>query len=76
MAGTVGATVPLLLVDGTGDRSWGGLRRPPVHPHVLESEQAGHALTVPGPMARSAEVLGRVRAVVEEFVRVTSGRRR
>ncbi|MGK5676720.1 hypothetical protein ACSNOB_28270 [Micromonospora sp. URMC 106] len=34
------------------------------------------ALMVPGPMARSAAALGRVCTAVEEFVRVTSGRRR
>ncbi|MFG3710664.1 hypothetical protein [Micromonospora sp. NPDC047730] len=44
-------------------------------PHA-EIEQAGHAPKVPGPMARPAEVLGRVCTAVEEFVRVTSGRRR
>ncbi|MEV5767064.1 hypothetical protein AB0L34_21220 [Micromonospora sp. NPDC052213] len=75
--GTVGHRAAL-LVGGTGDRSWEGFVARRLIPHVLEVEQAGHALTVPGPMARPAEVLGRVRTgtEVEEFVRVTSGRRR
>lgn len=70
------ATAPFLLVGGTADRSWDGAVARRLTPHVLEIEQADHALMVPGPMARSAEALGRVCTAVEEFVQVTPGRRR
>ncbi|MER5457009.1 MULTISPECIES: alpha/beta hydrolase [Micromonospora] len=63
------STAPFLLVGGTADSSWdGGIARR-LTPHVLEITAADHALMVPGPLARSAEVLGKVCTVVEDFVR-------
>lgn len=63
------ATAPFLLVGGTADPSWDGAVARRLTPHVVELDQADHALMVPGPLARSAEALGRVCTAVEEFVR-------
>ncbi|WP_320067230.1 hypothetical protein [Micromonospora sp. RTGN7] len=62
------ATAPFLLVGGTGDDSWDGAAARRLSPHVLEIGGADHALLVPGPLARSAEVLGRVCTAVERFL--------
>lgn len=63
------ATEPFLLVGGTADPSWDGVVARRLTPYVLEIPDADHSLLVPGPLARSAEVLGRVCTAVEEFVR-------
>ncbi|PZF99834.1 alpha/beta hydrolase [Micromonospora deserti] len=65
------ATAPYLLVGGTADPSWDGALARRLTPHVLEIGEADHALMVPGPLARSAEALGRVCTAVEEFVRAS-----
>jgi hypothetical protein len=62
------ATAPMLLVGGTGDRMWDGAVARSLSKRVLEVEGADHAMHVPGPLARSAEVLGRVATAVEEFL--------
>jgi len=62
------APAPFLLVGGTADRAWDGDAARRLTPHVLEVPEADHSLLVPGPLARSAEVLGRVCTAVEEFV--------
>lgn len=63
------ASAPCLLVGGTADPSWIGDDARRLSPHVLEVPDADHSLLVPGPLARSAEALGRVCTAVEEFVR-------
>ncbi|MEU6072444.1 alpha/beta hydrolase [Micromonospora sp. NPDC047074] len=65
------AAAPFLLVGGTADPSWDGPLARRLTPHVLEIDQADHALMVPGPLARSAEALGRVCTAVEEFVQMS-----
>ncbi|MFE9694948.1 alpha/beta hydrolase [Micromonospora sp. NPDC005806] len=63
------ATSPCLLVGGTADSLWNGEVARRLSPHVLEVPDADHSMLVPGPLARSADVLGRVCTAVEEFVR-------
>ncbi|SCE68680.1 Alpha/beta hydrolase family protein [Micromonospora viridifaciens] len=63
------ATAPFLLIGGTADSLWDGELARRLSPHVLEVPDADHSMLVPGPLARSAEVLGRVCTAVEEFVR-------
>ncbi|MEO3775771.1 alpha/beta hydrolase [Micromonospora sp. B11E3] len=63
------ASDPFLLVGGTADSLWDGAGARRLTPHVLEIDEADHGLLVPGPLARSAEALGRVCTAVEEFVR-------
>ncbi|MCW3842961.1 alpha/beta hydrolase [Micromonospora yasonensis] len=63
------ATAPCLLVGGTADPSWDGEVARRLSRHVLEVPDADHSMLVPGPLARSAEALGRVCTAVEEFVR-------
>lgn len=63
------ATAPFVLVGGTADPSWDGAVARRLTPYVLEIPTADHALMVPGPLARSAEALGRVCTAVEDFVR-------
>ena len=63
------ASEPFLLVGGTADQLWDGEVARRLTPHVLEIPDADHSMLVPGPLARSAEVLGRVCTAVEEFVR-------
>ncbi|MGX4657543.1 alpha/beta hydrolase [Micromonospora sp. SCSIO 07396] len=65
------ASAPFLLVGGTADGAWDGAVARRLTPHVLEVPDADHGLLVPGPLARSAEVLGQVCTAVEEFVRLT-----
>ena len=65
------ASAPFLLVGGTADGAWDGAVARRLTPHVLEVPDADHGLLLPGPLARSAEVLGRVCTAVEEFVRLT-----
>lgn len=63
------ATAPFLLVGGTADSLWDGELARRLTPHVLEIPDADHSMLVPGPLARSAEVLGQVCTAVEDFVR-------
>ncbi|MET7804494.1 alpha/beta hydrolase [Micromonospora chersina] len=63
------ATAPCLLVGGTADPLWDGAVARRLSPHVLEVPDADHSMLVPGPLARSAEALGRVCTAVEDFVR-------
>ncbi|MFI2648713.1 MULTISPECIES: alpha/beta hydrolase [Micromonospora] len=63
------ATAPRLLIGGTADPSWQGDTARRLSPHVLEVPDADHSMLVPGPLARSAEALGRVCTAVEDFVR-------
>ncbi|MFG3580989.1 hypothetical protein [Micromonospora chersina] len=58
-----------LLVGGTADPLWDGAVARQLSPHVLEVPDADHSMLVPGPLARSAEALGRVCTAVEDFVR-------
>ncbi|MFF0821704.1 alpha/beta hydrolase [Micromonospora haikouensis] len=62
------ATAPFLLVGGTADPSWDGVAARRLSPHVLEVDGADHSLLLPGPLARSAEVLGMVCTAAEEFL--------
>jgi hypothetical protein len=62
------AGAPFLLIGGTADRLWDGATARRLTPHVLEVEGADHSMLVPGPMAGSAAVLGRVCTAIEEFV--------
>jgi hypothetical protein len=62
------ATAPFLLIGGTADKSWDSVLAPELTPHVLEVEGADHGMYVPGPLARSAAVLGEVATAVENFL--------
>ncbi|MEV0005843.1 alpha/beta hydrolase [Micromonospora sp. NPDC050980] len=62
------ATAPFLLAGGTADPSWDGAVARRLTPHVVEVADADHSMMTPGPLARSAEALGRVCTAVEEFV--------
>jgi hypothetical protein len=62
------AVAPFLLVGGGADPLWDGPKARALTPHVLEIEDADHAMHVPGPLARSAVVLGRIATAVEEFL--------
>jgi hypothetical protein len=62
------ATAPVLLVGGTADQHWDGELARALTPHVLEVDGADHGMYVPGPLAASAEVLGRVATAVEAFL--------
>ncbi len=62
------ATAPLLLVGGTADPHWDGAVARELTPHVLEVDGADHGMSVPGPLAASAAVLGRVATAVEAFL--------
>lgn len=62
------ATAPFLLVGGTADTVWDGALARELTPHVLEVDGADHGMSVPGPLAGSAEVLGRVATAVERFL--------
>lgn len=63
------ATAPFLLVGGTADTLWDGEVARRLTPHVLEVPDADHSMLVPGPLARSAEVLGQVCTAVEDVIR-------
>ncbi|MGV9807870.1 alpha/beta hydrolase [Micromonospora chersina] len=65
------ATAPCLLVGGTADSLWDGAVARRLSPHVLEVPDADHSMLVPGPLARSAEALGRVCDAVEDFVQMS-----
>ena len=62
------ATAPCLLIGGTADTFWDGPAARSIATHVLEIDGAGHNMLVPGPLAASAAILGRVTTVVERFL--------
>lgn len=62
------AGAPFLLVGGTADGFWDGDLARRLTPHVLEVEGADHGMRVPGPVAASVAVLGRVVTAVDEFL--------
>ncbi|OLF11366.1 alpha/beta hydrolase [Actinophytocola xanthii] len=62
------ASAPVLLVGGTADRFWDGRLARELSPHVLEVDGADHGMYVPGRLAASAAVLGRVATAVEDFL--------
>ena len=63
------ATTRFLLVGGTADPSWDGPAARRLTSDVVEIEDADHSLMVPGPLARSADALGRVCTAIEDFIR-------
>lgn len=62
------ATAPFLLVGGTADPGWDPALARELTPHVFEVEGADHGMYVPGPLAASAAVLGRMATAVETFL--------
>lgn len=62
------AAAPCLLIGGTADPSWRPELARELSPYVCEVAEADHGLRVPGPLARSAAVLGEVATAVEEFL--------
>jgi len=62
------ATAPCLLVGGTADRFWDGRAARSLAADVLEIDGADHGMFVPGRLAASAAVLGRVVTAVEYFL--------
>jgi len=62
------ATAPFLLIGGTADPAWDGAAARRLSPHMLEVEGADHGMYVPGPLADSIAVLGRVVTAMEEFL--------
>lgn len=62
------ASAPCLLIGGTADSSWRPSLARELSPHVFEVEGADHGLRVPGPLARSAAVLGEMATAVESFL--------
>jgi hypothetical protein len=65
------ASAPFLLVGGTADKLWDGPLARELTPHVLEVQAADHGMYVPGRLAASAAVLGRVATAVEDFLDLT-----
>jgi hypothetical protein len=61
-------SAPCLLIGGTADSSWRPSLARDLSPHVFEVDGADHWLRVPGPLARSAAVLGEMATVVEDFL--------
>jgi hypothetical protein len=57
-----------MLVGGTADSFWDGSAARSITPHVLEVQDADHGMFVGGPLAASAEVLGRVMTAFEDFL--------
>jgi pimeloyl-ACP methyl ester carboxylesterase len=62
------ATGPHLLVGGTADRLWDGEVARSLGPEVIEIDGADHGMIVPGELAASAAVLGKVITAVEAFI--------
>jgi pimeloyl-ACP methyl ester carboxylesterase len=62
------ATAPMLLIGGTADEVWDGALARRLSPQVLEIDGADHGMSVPGPVADSVAVLGRMVVAVEEFL--------
>jgi pimeloyl-ACP methyl ester carboxylesterase len=65
------AEAPFLLAGGTADPLWDGAVARRLTPHLLEIPDADHSMMLPGPLAASAAVLGRVCTAVEEFVQIS-----
>ena len=62
------STAPFLLVGGTADSLWDSAVARELSPYLLEVDGADHGMYVPGPLAASTDVLGRVATAVEEFL--------
>jgi hypothetical protein len=62
------AGAPRLLVGGTADELWDGTLARQLSAHVLEVDDADHGMWLPGPLAASAAVLGRVVTAIERFL--------
>jgi pimeloyl-ACP methyl ester carboxylesterase len=62
------ATGPYLLVGGTADRLWDREVARSLGPEVIEIDGADHGMIVPGGLAASAAVLGKVITAVEAFI--------
>jgi hypothetical protein len=62
------AGAPRLLIGGTADSSWRPAVARELSPHVFEVEGADHGLRVPGPLAKSAAVLGEMATAIEDFL--------
>lgn len=62
------ASAPSLLAGGTADKLWDSGIASSITPHLLEIEGADHAMLLPGPLAQSAAVLGRVSTAIEDFL--------
>jgi hypothetical protein len=62
------ATAPFLLVGGTADKLWDGALARRLTPHVLEVDDADHAMYVPGRLTDSIAVLAQVVVAVESFL--------
>jgi pimeloyl-ACP methyl ester carboxylesterase len=63
------ASAPYLLIGGTADELWDGELARDLTPHVVEVPGADHGMILEDqPLARSAEVLGRVVTAIEEFL--------
>jgi hypothetical protein len=62
------STAPTLLIGGTADKVWDGTIARQLSPYVFEVLDADHGMYVPGPLAASATVLGRVATAIEEFL--------
>lgn len=62
------ASAPFLLVGGTADPMWDGEVARQLSPHLLEIEGADHGMSVLGPLAASAAVLGEVATAIESFL--------
>lgn len=63
-----GATAPCLLIGGTADPVWDGRLARELSPFLLEIDGADHGMYVPGPLAASAQALGRVATAAENFL--------
>lgn len=57
-----------LMIGGTADPYWDGPTARSVTANVVEVEGADHGMFVPGGLADSAAVLGRVATAVEDFL--------
>jgi pimeloyl-ACP methyl ester carboxylesterase len=59
---------PCLLVGGTADPYWDRHVARSVTATIVEIDGADHAMLVPGPLSKSAGVLGEVMTAVEDFL--------
>jgi hypothetical protein len=62
------AAGPFLLAGGTADGVWDGPTARSLTADVVEIDDADHGMFVPGGLAASAAVLGRVITAVEDFL--------
>jgi hypothetical protein len=62
------STAPFLLIGGTADPLWDSTLAHVLTPYVLEVPGADHGMYLPGRLAASAAVLGRVATAVEDFL--------